>query len=517
MKAAAAVLAALTGLRLVVAALLPLTPDEAYYWVWSRALAPGYVDHPPMAALWIRAGTTLIGETPLGVRLLGPLAAALSTLLLVDAAERLLPGRRAGLIAGALWNATLLVGAGSIVMTPDAPLLLFWCATLSAMARLATGGGAWWWLAAGLFAGLTLASKYTGVLLWFGIGAWVLAVPSARRHLRCPYPWVGAVVGLAVFAPVVLWNADHGWVSFLKQGGRVADWRPGRAVQFLAELIGGQIGLATPGVWFLCVVGLVKLLPRPSADTPPPDLGPFRGPSPQREGESFSVIPRIVLRHMGLRATRALLLALSLPAILVFTQHAFGDRVQGNWPAILYPAAVIAAAGLGHRSWRRLVWPSVGLGLGLTAIVLLHVTTGLVPLPPRSDPAARQLSGWNQLASGVETARLRERGTFIVAEEYALIAELAWNAPLAVPVVGIESRLEPLDLIRTDLTDRSGILVRAEHRGEDIDRARWSSAVFLGFIERGAERGQVDRYRLWRVIGRGNAIALPRPKFAAGE
>ena len=148
---AAAALAVLTLFRLVCAGVLPLSPDEAYYWVWSRALAPGYVDHPPMVALWIRVGTFLLGECSLGVRILGPLAAALTTLLLANAADRMFPNQRAGLIAGALWNATLFVGAGSVVMTPDAPLLFFWCATVWALARIVTGGGVGWWLAIGCF------------------------------------------------------------------------------------------------------------------------------------------------------------------------------------------------------------------------------------------------------------------------------------------------------------------------------------------------------------------------------
>src|SRR5689334_3017812 len=46
-------LAALTLVRLGVAAWAPLAPDEAYYWVWSRSLAPGFLDAPPMVALWI--------------------------------------------------------------------------------------------------------------------------------------------------------------------------------------------------------------------------------------------------------------------------------------------------------------------------------------------------------------------------------------------------------------------------------------------------------------------------------
>src|ERR1700742_5052992 len=88
-------LAGLTVLRLVMAAVLPLAPDEAYYWIWSRALAPGYLDHPPMVALWIRAGTELAGDVPLGVRLLGPLSGMLGSLLLFDAGRALFGARTA--------------------------------------------------------------------------------------------------------------------------------------------------------------------------------------------------------------------------------------------------------------------------------------------------------------------------------------------------------------------------------------------------------------------------------------
>ena len=481
LRRAAAGLAGLTAIRLIIAAYLPLTPDEAYYWTWSRALAPGYVDHPPMVALWIKAGTLLLGETPLGVRLLGPLAVALGTWLLADCAERLFSGRRAGLTAGLLWNATLIVGAGSMVMTPDAPLLLFWCGTLWAMVRIASGGSGGWWLAAGGCAGAASASKYTAAFLWIGIGLWVLVVPSARVWLRRPAPWIGAGLGAAIFLPVVLWNAGHDWVSFLKQGGRVADWQPARAVGFLGELIGGQIGLATPGVFALCVAGLVAALGRLKYS-----------PLPQGEGGRCG-----------------LLLALTVPPALVFLQHALGDRVQGNWPAIIYPAAIVAAAGLTQPRWVRL---AAALGFAMTVIVLLHATTGFLPLPPKSDPAARQLAGWDKVALSAETLRRREHAAYIVAEEYALIAELAWNAPAGAPIVGIETRLNPMDLPSFDMAGRTGILVRAEHRGEEIDPATWAAAIPLGFIERGNQ----ERSRVWLVTGRTAGKALPA-RVAAGR
>src|SRR5580698_8984319 len=66
---------ALVVLRLVAAAWTPLTFDEAYYWMWSKSLAGGYYDHPPMVAAVIRLGTIVAGDTELGVRLVSILLA----------------------------------------------------------------------------------------------------------------------------------------------------------------------------------------------------------------------------------------------------------------------------------------------------------------------------------------------------------------------------------------------------------------------------------------------------------
>src|SRR3954454_14166439 len=367
----AALVVALTVIRLGVAAVTPLAPDETYYWVWSQALAPGYLDHPPMVALWIRAGTALAGQTALGLRLLGPLAAALASWALYDAARILFPGSRAGLVAVLLLNATLLLGVGSVIMTPDTPLLVFWTATLWAVARLATGGVEAWWLAAGLFGGLALASKYTALLLWFGVGLWVLLVPAMRPWLRRWQPWAACLLGLMVFAPVLAWNAAHGWAVFLRQGGRVTDWQPMRAPGFLAELAGSQLGLATPLVFVLCMAGLVA-----------PARHAWRNRDP----------------------AWSLLGALSVPPVLVFLQHAIGDRVQGNWPAIIYPALMLAAAAWVMERGRRDWIGASALGVVITVLVYLQAAFALVPLPSALDPIALRLHGWNTLARQIADA-----------------------------------------------------------------------------------------------------------------
>ena len=104
-------LAALTALRLLAAATLPLSGDEAYYWTWSHALAPGYLDHPPMVALWMRVGAWLAGEDALGLRLLGPLSAAAGSVLLA---------RAAGLLDMMLGRLLHLAGPGTTVLVVSA-------------------------------------------------------------------------------------------------------------------------------------------------------------------------------------------------------------------------------------------------------------------------------------------------------------------------------------------------------------------------------------------------------------
>ncbi|MBS0643677.1 MAG: glycosyltransferase family 39 protein [Proteobacteria bacterium] len=470
---AAAVVAAATVIRLWVAANLKLAPDETYYWIWSQALAPGYLDHPPMVALWIAAGTDLTGVTPLGVRLLGPLSAALASGLLFDAGRCLFPGTRAGTIAVVMLNATLVLGAGAVIMTPDAPLLAFWIAALWAMARLLASGRGVWWLVAGVFAGLASLSKYTAVFLWIGIGLWAVLVPTGRVWLRRWQPWAGLGAGALLFVPVLAWNAAHDWVGLLKQGGRVGTWQPARAAQFLGELIGAQVGFATPWIFILCMIGLVVAIRR-------------------------------------IRDTRwALLAALSVPPVLVFLQHAIGDRVQGNWPAIIYPALVLAAAGWlvarGRRDW---IGASV-LGFAITAVVYLQAVFGLIPLPLKVDPIALRLGGWDGIARDMEAARVATSATFIAADGYDTDSELAWHLPAGVTVVGVDPRWALFRLPPASIGGQVGVLLRDSGRSEPPDPATWAEAVKIGALVRpGAPR----EYNVYRVVAAARppvAVRLP--------
>src|SRR3984957_2554556 len=137
--------AALVLLRLGGAAWTPLTFDEAYYWIWSKHLAFGYYDHPPGVALVIRLGTMLAGDTELGVRLVSILLAIPMSFAVYRTAMILFGGRRVAATATILLNVTLMAAIGTLIVTPDSPLLVASSFVLFFLAKvLETGRGVWW-------------------------------------------------------------------------------------------------------------------------------------------------------------------------------------------------------------------------------------------------------------------------------------------------------------------------------------------------------------------------------------
>ena len=461
----------LAGIRLFVAARAPLSADEAYYWVWSRALAAGYLDHPPMVALWIRLGTAVAGDTVLGVRLLGPVSALLGSLLLMRAAEDFSPGRASGPVAVLLLNATLAFNVGSVVMTPDTPLLFFWTAALACLARLIRTGQPCWWLGVGMAAGLALDSKYTAGLLGAAILVWLLAVPDARRWLGSWQLWAGGALALALFAPVLAWNAAHGWASFAKQAGRTGEWQPARALGFLAELAAGQIGLATPGVAWVLGAGVAAA--------------------------SFGLWRR--------QLVPGLLACVTLLPACVFIQHALGDRVQANWPAVILPGAALAAACKPHWSWR----PSVWLGAVCAALLYVQAVASPWALPRALDFTLIRLAGWSDLAGRAYAAQLANHAGFVAADEYGLACELAWR--LHTPVVGAESRWA-LFALPPAPPNEPGLLVRSAREGVGPNPHVWKDIRLVGGAVR-ARHGEVaeayDFYLVRRVRGGVSAVTLP--------
>jgi 4-amino-4-deoxy-L-arabinose transferase-like glycosyltransferase len=178
--ALAVLVSALTALRLIMAGTVGLVPDEMYYWVWSKNLAPSYFDHPPAVAYFIRLSTAIGGDGPFGVRWLAVLLSGLLSLGVYRLTIRLCGDRRVALAAAALLQATLFIGFGSIFVTPDTTLVVFWFLALLAAAEVRCTGRGAWWLAVGAAVGLAFVSKYSALFLGFGLLVWMIGAGCAR-------------------------------------------------------------------------------------------------------------------------------------------------------------------------------------------------------------------------------------------------------------------------------------------------------------------------------------------------
>src|ERR1700755_627470 len=159
------VIAAMTALRIAYAGLIELRTDEAYYWTWSKEHVLSFLDHPPMIAWFIRFGTAIFGDTNLGVRFAGIVAMLITQLLLADIARRVTHDIRAVVLAVLMPEAAVYYGLLMAKVSPDVALIPFAVAMLWALVRLKESSDARWWLAAGVFAGLALLSKFTAVML----------------------------------------------------------------------------------------------------------------------------------------------------------------------------------------------------------------------------------------------------------------------------------------------------------------------------------------------------------------
>jgi 4-amino-4-deoxy-L-arabinose transferase-like glycosyltransferase len=361
----ALVLLATIVLRLVAAASTPLMVDEAYYWTWSRRLAAGYYDHPPLVAYVIRLGTLLAGDTEFGVRVLFVLMAIPMSVAVYRTGVILLGSVQAGVTAALMLNATMMVSAGTLMASPDAPLMLAFSLTLLALAKVWQSGNGTWWLLAGASVGLAMLSKLNGLVLGPVILLWLVAVRELRGWLASPWPYLGGAAAFAMFMPTLIWNAQHEWVSFTRQLSRaVVDggFRP----KFLAEFVGGQILLATPAVYLLGVSGLYALLRRPVV----------------KPGAAW------------------LIDAMVWPITIYFVLHALRGGVHPNWLAQIYPAFAVAAALAVHHViwppfWQRLVdWSNRSaaiVGFVLFAVVFVQINTGWFSAS-RKDPLAHLMA-----------------------------------------------------------------------------------------------------------------------------
>lgn len=245
-----AMLAAFTLLRMVVAALAPLSGDEAYYWSCSRNFDWSYFDQPPLVIWLMIPFRAILGETSLAVRMPAILASLAIGLMLPPLVKRLGGGLREATTSYLWMSAMPFFIIGSFYASTDILMAAFFVATTWAAVAIAQGERrAWWGFGAAI--GLAFLSKFPGVLVLPAIlGA--LTAPSARKDLKTPVPWLAGMLAFAITAPVWIWGAQNQWANFEFQLSGRHEVQAVTA-KYIGEFIGANLLLATP---FLAVAFL---------------------------------------------------------------------------------------------------------------------------------------------------------------------------------------------------------------------------------------------------------------------
>ncbi|MDT8450417.1 MAG: glycosyltransferase family 39 protein [Wenzhouxiangellaceae bacterium] len=408
----------MASLALIAAALLlrwlylgraELIFDEMYYWVYTQHPALSYLDHPPLTAWLIAAGTRVFGENAFGVRaatlVLGPLAIVFGYLYARDIFDK-----TRGLIAAMLVAVVPAWFGSGFLMTPDAIVVPAWLAALYFLHRALIEERAAAWLGVAVSIGIGALGKYTIAFLVPAIVFFMLAHPPSRKWLLRPEPWLGAAVTLLTIAPVLAWNAAHDWASFAFQSTRRLEQDP----EFTAFLLPLQTVVALAplaGIAALCL------------------LGPVR-------------------RSLcGDDVRRRFMLTMTLTPIGIFLLFGLGTEIKHHWlvPAWLGLLPLIAATvrppdGVGGsrllRVLQRLWKPLLPLSLIALGLALHYISLGLPGIP--WQPNRLGYMGWPEIAR--EVHRL-ERELEAETGRRPIIAGMAkWNIPAALSFHDVDGR-----------------------------------------------------------------------------
>lgn len=383
--------------RLIYINLIPLAPQEAYYWNYSRHLALSYFDHPPLQA-WLIFLTTKLGVSEFTVRLVCPILAFLSGWFCFKIGKNLF-NAKIGSYFFLVLNSILIFNIGSVIFTPDALLLFFWILSFYFFCKIIVEDKSNYWYGLGISLGLAMLSKYTAIFIPISVLTFLIFSKTHRFRLKRKEPYLAVVLSLVVFSPVIIWNAHHHWASFGFQTTR----RMGELVSFslrdFLAYLGSQMGLVSPLIYAGIIYAVVKI-----------------------GKEGFKNKDNVSLA----------LFSWSVPILLFFTLVSFNYWIKINWVVPGYVTAILALLVI---YFKKLEIKKSFKIWGLTSVVIsfiFSVLGYLAPLLPMGINAGESLAEWKELARKIEQMKqeMNQPGdVIIIGYEYKVASELAFYLP----------------------------------------------------------------------------------------
>ena len=268
------------------------------------------------------------------------------------------------------------------------------------------------WAMFGCWLGAAGLAKYQAIGFAFGLPLFFLTVPARMKLLQRPGPYLAFALALAVVSPVLIWNAENGWVSFLFQASRGAPgmvWKP----QHLGTILGGQILYLLPWLFVPLVWAAID-----AARAGPTDVA------------------------------RWLCLCTGVPLIVIVTlAPLFGPAGLPHWGMagwlMLYPLLgdLLARKAADHVWPRRWALSSAVFLVGACIFLASQATTGWVKqLAPslfaKGDPSLQTLA-WDELRPALAQSGLLKAASFVAAVRWNEAGKIELALDHALPVLAL--------------------------------------------------------------------------------
>ena len=399
--------------RAVFAAVLEFGNDEVYYWTYALYPDWSHFDHPPMVGWFIRLfSCNLLFTSEFFLRLSSVVFMTLNTYLIYLIGKQV-KDERTGFYAALLYTASIYAFViTGIFILPDTPLVVFIFLAVLQFIKYFQNEKNKHLVLAGLFAGLAMLSKYSGVFIWVGVGLYVIFY--SRKEFKNPFLYISALISAVCMLPVLLWNLNNEFISFTFHGDRVGFFGDFHPEYFLVEIM-GELLYNNPVNYILTIIALVAL---------------FKG------NKFISDMPK------------RLLLCLTLPLIFLFWFFSLTRQILPHWTAPSFVLLLVLVASYlsdkyevkdGRLQMPKSILASLVVMLFVLILGVTEIKTGFIPLnfSERSKTVQRygegdftlDMYGWRKIRPEFQSIReeMMEKGE--MAESDGMIA-LNWY-PLA--------------------------------------------------------------------------------------
>jgi len=219
-------------LHLFLAFNVELGGDEAHYALYGLMPDWSYFDHPPMVG-WLQIIPMWLAPYDWSARLVPITLYALLNYLLYQVTIELFTKKHSeqawssrvvdtetnpwlGFWSLVLLNTSLILALMGMAMLPDNLLMVVSLALILVVIKLLETDALKYWIALGLLVGLAALSKYTAVTL---VASLLLVMIFEKRGywLLQKGLWMAVILALLMITPVLYWNAQNEWASFLYQ------------------------------------------------------------------------------------------------------------------------------------------------------------------------------------------------------------------------------------------------------------------------------------------------------------